>query len=176
MSPAHPAGEVLERLHDGQIEDAERASVEGHVRDCGDCDGRLADLTRVAGVLRELGERDAEAFDGDRVWARLAPQLTAPPSAADRFQRWLASMRPLHLAGGLAVAAAAVALLFPAGVEDNGVPPEVAPPAAVAVDNECLVDSVEAGEGDSVLIGRTAGSEGATVIWLLAADTGEGQP
>ena len=34
--------------------------------------------------------------------------------------------------------------------------------------NECFVDSVEAGEGEAVVIGQTAGPEPATVIWLVA--------
>jgi hypothetical protein len=40
------------------------------------------------------------------------------------------------------------------------------------VSNECIVDAVETGPGDTALVARTEGPEAATVIWLLPDDGG----
>jgi len=121
----------------------------------------------LGGLLREQAEEDATAFDADRLWGKLQPELPAPPSVWDRIAAWLTPARLLPAGGLIAATAAVLIMLLPAPVGDGGDELE-----AEVVSNECVVDSVEAGPDHTVVVAQTAGAEGATVIWLLPADDG----
>ncbi len=178
MTGPHPATEALQALRDGELHGEERRNVEAHVESCDECSARLDELSWLGGLLREAAEDDAARFDPDRLWARLAPELDASPSAWERLRAWWTPARLVPAAGLVAVAAALALLLWPAGTNDAGrrTPPGPAPAEVAAVSNECFVDSVEADAETTVVVAETAGPEKATVIWLLAADEGEEWP
>ena len=176
MIAPHPDSEALQSLRDGELHGAERADVQAHVDQCDDCAARLDESDWLGGLLRETAEEDAARFDPDRLWARLAPELEAGSGLWEQVRAWWTPSRLLPAAGLVAAVAAVALLLWPAGthVGDGGGTPDPVPVAAAS--NECFVDEVEAAAGDTVLVGQTAGPEGATVIWLLAADEGDEWP
>ena len=120
------------------------------------------EMRELRALLCKVVDDDSRGFDSDKLWGRIAPKLESPPSLADRVRTWL---RPgILVPVTAAVAAGVLGVVIPAKVD----PPKPDPVTMATVDSRCFVDEVQAGEGNSVLIGRTADEQAATVIWLLA--------
>ena len=86
--------ELLSAYADGELAETQRDFVEGHLRDCGDCQATLADYRQVGqrvsslratGIQPEIEEgtmsriRRDRVFEGSRRWLR--PVLVAAPVA-----------------------------------------------------------------------------------------------
>lgn len=196
---------MLQRYHDEDLSEHERAQVESGLSEHPDAQLDLDEIQLIGEVLRQSSADAASDYDPARVWSGLQAQLGAEPAAAsdpaaqtpgflDSFIQWLTPPRLVPI-GALAAAAVAWMVIStpgPTPPEPSATVAPVAkvakvaepaapklPPTAVAQaptaaersDSDVIVDSVEA-EGAEVFIGKTAGDEGATVIWLFAhADT-----
>jgi anti-sigma factor RsiW len=173
MSVAHPAPQLLERYHDGELQPAKRAAVETHVGVCEECRDRIEGLSLLGSLVREAVETDMSGFDPERIWANVQPRLAqARPLPiwerwADTFAEWVSIRHPASLAAGGLAAAAALALVLSVGPTGASPAPSAPAPGLAAASNECYVDSVETGEGDMAMVNTTL--EGETVIWLFAA-------
>src|SRR5262249_6174427 len=87
---AHPS-EALHALHDGQLEEPERAEVEEHLRSCERCQGELEALRALSAVAREtseaappegLEERLRRSLDGEDRRRRMRTRWTVGAAAA----------------------------------------------------------------------------------------------
>jgi len=136
------------------------------------------------GEAMELqGQLLAETADLSELWPAIARRLPEqrPESWWDRASEWLGAMwsanRRVMVAGALASCATLLVAVPLLRQGDGGGPQNgsaVAPAAAVAV-NEVIVDSLQSGEHDMVLV-NVHPDDMTTVIWLLEDDTAEPQP
>jgi len=102
----HPH-EMLSALLDGELDHAEQAAVENHLRACGACRALLGDLRRLAEATRMEPAPPIPADMGARIRRRL--RADAAPARPARRRVWLSPF-PLGAVAGLLVA---VAILTP---------------------------------------------------------------
>lgn len=98
----HPSGSDFELYIIGALPAPQAAALEGHVLDCADCAGRLAQEARLEAALYEVGRSLAEA----------PATATVSDLAARRAEQ---ARRRAHVAsrlGAVAIAAAAVAAVI----------------------------------------------------------------
>ncbi len=183
----------LERYHDGDLSDAERAAVEEGLQAHPDAQADLDDLAAIGDALRSSSDALARDYDPARVWAGVGPRLSVQAQATpdestsplERLFAWLTPPRLVPL-GAFAVAALAYVAVqtpdplpvepamtpTPAATEPATAKPAPAKPpkkafAQAPADNSSIVDSVES-EDVEVLIGATADESPETVIWTFA--------
>lgn len=180
---------LLERFHDGELKSkAERARVEAHVAACEGC---KAQLQQLEGLGRVIPIPAAEALARvpaarmDAMWTRIAARLEEEPRASWRERLawafdlfWGNHGRMVLTAAGAACLTLLIAwpLLRPAG--PGGGSTDVRDPALTS--NEVIVDSLQTGEHDMVLV-NVHPEDMTTVIWLLndnddAAGAGQQAP
>ncbi len=127
--------ELLDAYHDGELADKERETVAEHVSECSACNNRLVDISRLVRNLKALPRlrpaRDiVDSIDFEKLLA--TPQPTANPSipvasstagaskSLKIAKQNVVQMRSRAVAGGLAGAVAAVAVVFAALVHKPG--------------------------------------------------------
>jgi hypothetical protein len=139
----------LHRLHDGELSDEERRTVEGALDDDGRA--RLAALGDLGALLRHSFAAESEGVD---VAAAVMATVSQPrPSLWRRLLNAVRSYRMVWIPGLVAAAAVAVFYLSP---------------WRGAVTNECEIESLEVtGASATVLKLPDSGSDGtSTVIWI----------
>jgi predicted anti-sigma-YlaC factor YlaD len=101
----HAAQRLLSAERDGALASSERASLDAHVAECGECRQMR---TAIAAAVESLRAASAQIAvpDADRAWQdiRRAIRTTAPAGSRERgaFPRWTL---PLTVAAALALAA-----------------------------------------------------------------------
>lgn len=146
--------ELLDAYHDNELPPNERESVAQHVSECSACSGRLADISRLARSLSSLPRmrpsRDfIDNIDFDKLLsedcttAEPSPTVSIQDSAPARTLQPVAAKQPLEptplkiagsvtplrsraIAGGVAGAVAAVAVVFAAMLHKPEQNPSVA--------------------------------------------------
>jgi len=162
MTPPCPSTRELSGYLDGEAGSRARSSTEAHLAACPGCRARLAELGAVGALIRSQVEAHAEERDlselAGRVLARLEPYR---PSLAERlrvsWEEWRAH-RPGVLAGGIALAAAGLAMLLL-------VPGPATEPSDVR--SGAMVRSVSTDEQAHVapVVLKTEGGD--AIIWLV---------
>ncbi len=166
--------ELLERYRDDELTSAERGRVVEHLASCQRCDEYLQHLEQASTLLSLPGREAAQRVDFDALWGRISLAIAEPPaqpSVAARVREWLATFwganRRVLLAAGVASCVTLLVAVPLLRSGDRGVapaaPPQGAPSVAV---NEVIVDSLQSGEHDMVLV-NVHPDDATTVIWLL---------
>jgi len=153
------ARELLERYHDRELSGRKLGALSDHLRQCERCSNELERLERMGCVLREHFEERVQSENlshlSDRVLAAVeTPDVPGPRSLLDRLVSIFSLPRPAWVA----VAAAAVALVFALAYLPGGQGPTLAA-------NDCIIDNVDA-EGCSVMV-YEVGDTKMKVIWVM---------
>jgi anti-sigma factor RsiW len=145
-------GELLHRLHDGELDATERAAVEARLDDV--ARARLRALAEVGEALRNTVSAEVEGAGALDLWPGIEAQLR-PAKVLPFHRRLLRGRMPVWISTVAAAAAALAALLFSAG--KPGVPT-----------NGCDIESLEvSGAAVTVLkMEDVPGHSPATVVWL----------
>ena len=172
---------LIERQRDGELGRADRQRLEQHLASCDSCRAYEQQLEQIAQLALLPTRQAVERLTPgqlDRLWAGIASRLeTEPtPGVLERLATWFAEFwganRRVLIAAG---AAACLTLLvaYPLLRQDA---PAGAPAAAVASGSpvaveaaaagEVIVDSLQSGEHDMVLV-NVHPEDMTTVIWLL---------
>ena len=159
----HPSRELIERYHDGELEGAARAEMEGHLEGCPECMSCLEEATGIGEALRAGIDHAVGSEDLDRLWGGIAssvePGRGVAPAGPGLFDR----LRDALMPGGrllrpvLAAAAAVilcVAILLRTVGEDGPVP-----------ERQCIVESIDTEEATLVLLHAEATDT--TILWLI---------
>lgn len=169
---------LIERYHDQELPEAQRARVVAHLESCAACRKQLEALEQVGETLALQGQLVADAVDLSSLWPSIAQRLpeARPPRLQERLGEWLSAFwganRRMVAAGALgACAALLVAVPLLRGGSPDAPGGAGAVPATVAV-NEVIVDSLQSGEHDMVLV-NVHPDDMTTVIWLLEDGDGD---
>lgn len=104
---------LLPLFFDGELEARQMRAVALHSTRCAECEGELRQLERLQEAVAAHVSAMIDEVDLSRVWAGVAPRLTAPaPSWAARWRAWWEEHRIGFGARGPAFAALAVAVLL----------------------------------------------------------------
>ena len=116
--PCDSVNRLLSPYVDDALAGADRAVVEGHLRDCKDCQGRLADLQATRATLGAYFSAQADRVDFSGFSQRVMAQIRKEPLPfGQRVRLWWTELMAYHSAaiysgfGAAAVAAAAVLVL-----------------------------------------------------------------
>lgn len=164
---------LLERYHDGELKRARRERVEGHLKGCAACRAHMEQLESLREMIALPVEEALDRVDLDSLWPEISIRARSSERVPwlERMQVWLGEFwgvqRPLVLAGA---AAACMTLLIavpllkgPIGARDG---PRTGPGSSAIAINEVIVDSLQSGEHDMVLV-NVHPEDMTTVIWLL---------
>ena len=109
--------ELLERYHDGELNESSRRSVEAMLAESPDAKGSLDRLDRLGDLLRVMNEEDAAAVSFDGFEQRVMNSLDRdePPGFGERTRVWLGEFfehRKAVWIPSAAVAAAAACVML----------------------------------------------------------------
>ena len=168
---------LLERYIDDELPDVLVRRVEVALETCAHCRDEVDALLQLRSVLQEDIAAAMEAAPLDGLWDQLEPELgpmaPAKPSLLDRAREWWDTRR-LEAAMGLAVAAAAIAVLvWVAGSlpTTSTVEPELAD--AAGGDNTLIVESYEVHEGTVIIDVDPDDPTAPAVVWHFVEDEDE---
>lgn len=126
---------MLQRYHDGDLSEIERAQVESGLAAHPGSQVDLDEIQLIGDVLRESSAEVAEEYDPARVWAGLQSQLDAPaaasaPAAAaqdppgllDSLLKWLTPPRLVPIGAFAAAAVAWMVISTPPPIPDAPAP------------------------------------------------------
>jgi hypothetical protein len=153
----HPDRKLLERLHDGDLENAERDRLERHLEVCTACRAYVEEMDRVGEVLREEMTEVVRAERLDPLWEGIERSIERPQEhLAKKFRNALWGQgclpRPAFVMGTVLVLS--LAFLIPILKID---------PSGTAT--QCIVDSVDPGESSVVVLYNEATDT--TVLWVI---------
>jgi anti-sigma factor RsiW len=174
ITQCHRSARDVLLYRDGELAPLEQEDFARHLPDCPSCRGRLLDANALGSIVRQAFEQtDVSLSEGftDRVMKevrRRSPQPTrtwSPQPEVPWLQGLLAGWRWLAV-GGLALAAAAAAVLLPLRSASHGSPAE-AEQAALQQENEAHVHRLTVESPDThTMVMQTAA--GRTVIWMIS--------
>ncbi len=153
----HPDRELLERFHDGDLEEAERDRLESHLKACTACRIYVEELDRIGAALREEISEAVQAERLDPLWEGIAGSIERPREPlSKRLRAWLwgEGWMPRPAFAMVTVLVLSLAILIPILKID---------PSRAAT--QCIVDSVDPGESSVVVLYNEATDT--TVLWVI---------
>ena len=160
---------LLPLFFDGELEARQMRAVALHSTRCVECEGELRQLERLQDAVAAHVSALVDEVDLGRVWAGVAPRLTAPaPSWTARWRAWL-DEHPIGLGvrGPAFAALAAAVLVILAFWQLQG--PELKKDIA-RIDNSAVLDSMQTSVAS---IAVTTDAETNTMaLWIMDDATG----
>lgn len=134
----HVQDDLLQRYHDGEVEERQASEVRTHVEACEHCTTRMASLSKLHTMLSAAADEFGDAVHSDALFARIEQGLRAAPAPGlgERLRLWWDDLlEPLQPRGMWvpAVAAVGVAVALFLVARPGGSPESRSPGGEVAV-------------------------------------------
>lgn len=160
---------LLPLFFDGELEARQMRAVALHSTRCAECEQELRSLEHLQESLAAHVSALVDEVDLSRVWAGVAPRLTArAPSLGERVRTWWAERESGWSVRGPAFASLATAALVALVVASQW--PAADPRSEVAealarIDNSAKLDSMQSSVDSVALV--TDAETNTTLLWIM---------